>query len=154
MYSNPLNPHPSFSNDVLFIIFQFSGMVHTYNDYCLFKLGFDDRKIRKKIKQYVIKTMHTNSDETFIQSITYIGTCHFSKRIAKRIGYFLTTLRFLFDSNYYNENQRNAYIHTDIDWERNTFMNHRCMTIIQCLIREPWQNFTKEIFEKFYSLNM
>jgi hypothetical protein len=152
MNPNP-NPNPRIlTDDILIHILQFAGSIETPKDYRLFKLGFDERKTRKTIKKYIIRKMHTCSDTAFIQAIHLFDTiAPFSKRLNKRIGYFMTTIQYLTNSHYYDVFQRDNYIHADIDWERNIYIT-RSMTILQCLICEPWQNFTKPVFEKLHSI--
>jgi hypothetical protein len=150
-----MNPNPKpciLSDEILIHILQFAGSIETAKDYRLFKLGFDERKKRKTIKKYIIRQLHTCSDTAFIQAIHLFDTiAPFSKRLNKRIAYFMITIQYLTNSHYNDAFQREDYIHADIDWERNVYIT-RSMTILQCLICEPWQNFTKPLFEKFHSI--
>ena len=133
------------TDNTIFIILEFTGIVFNYNEYNLLKIGFhfDERKTRKYIKYYIIRTIQTSSDEIFIHIMKYFETGGFSKRFVKRIGWFLTTIQYLSNSNLLDKNR---YIHMDIDWERNIYM-HRSMTIMKYLNKEPWQNFTKDTLE-------
>ena len=144
---------PVLNRDIIIHILLFAGSIETAKDYRLFILGFDERKTRKTIKKYIIRKMHSCSDTAFIQAMTlFCITAPFSKRLNKRICYFMTTIQYLTNSHYYyGIFQREDYIHADIDWERNVHIT-RSMTILQCLICEPWQNFTKPVFDKLRSI--